>query len=107
MPLWEDNGQGDEYMKKLLAPALVVIALIVGISMLTSCTRVENTNQIKDNTSMFVIVESTAQWKVLYHKKTKVMYAVSSGSYNNGSFTLLVNADGTPMYTRRTKFYEE
>lgn len=27
----------------------------------------------------------------------KVMYAVSGGAYNNGTFTLLVNPDGTPM----------
>ena len=47
--------------------------------------------------SMFVSVEDTGIWAVVYHRETKVMYAVSRGSYNNGTMTLLVNADGTPM----------
>ena len=33
----------------------------------------------------------------MYHKETKVMYAVSSGGFNSGNFTVLVNPDGTPM----------
>ena len=36
-------------------------------------------------------------WKVVYHKETKVMYAISDQQNNRGTFTLLVNADGTPM----------
>lgn len=51
----------------------------------------------KDDTSMFIEVEQTGGWKVVYHKETKVMYVVSTGAYNFGTFTLLVNADGTPM----------
>jgi hypothetical protein len=33
----------------------------------------------------------------VYQKDTKVMYVISSGTYNHGTFTLLVNADGSPM----------
>ncbi len=48
--------------------------------------------------SMFVIVEKVDfGWWIVYHKETKVMYAISNGNYNNGSFTVLLNADGTPM----------
>ena len=50
-----------------------------------------------DSSSMFVCIEETASFSVVYHKETKVMYAVSGGSYNYGTFTMLVNADGTPM----------
>ena len=46
---------------------------------------------------MFVEREEANRWIIVYHKETKVMYAVSYGSYNIGTFTLLVNADGTPM----------
>lgn len=46
---------------------------------------------------MFVEIERTDSWKVVYHKETKVMYAVSFGGYNSGNFTLLVNDDGSPM----------
>lgn len=47
--------------------------------------------------SMFEIVEDGLNYKVMYNKDTKVMYAVSDSSYNRGNFTLLVNPDGTPM----------
>lgn len=47
--------------------------------------------------SMFVVVENTPTWIVVYHKETKVMYAVSDNSYNYGNFTLLVDADGKPL----------
>lgn len=49
--------------------------------------------------SMFIIIEENLpnDYLIAYHKDTKVMYAVSQGSYNYGNFTLLVNADGTPM----------
>ena len=53
--------------------------------------------------SMFVAVEDTDIWAVVYHRETKVMYAVSRGSHNNGTMTLLVNADGTPMIYRDGK----
>lgn len=49
--------------------------------------------------SMFVAVEKTKDFYVVYDRDTKVMYAVSGSSYssyNRGNFTMLVNADGTP-----------
>lgn len=54
----------------------------------------------KDTTeSMFVIVEGGGikSYVICYHKETKVMYAVSNGTYNGGTFTVMVNPDGTPM----------
>ena len=54
-------------------------------------------NHSKQETSMFVQVEKTEYWQVVYHNETKVMYTVSRGMYNSGNFTLLVNPDGTPM----------
>jgi hypothetical protein len=46
---------------------------------------------------MFVEIEQTGTWEIVYHKETKVMYAVSYGSYNCGTFTVLLDADGKPM----------
>jgi hypothetical protein len=76
-------------MKKIVA--LMIVVLVVA---LTGCSEVEE--KISDK-SEFVIVEGTSSWYIVYHKKTKVMYAVSQGAYNGGTFTLLVNPDGTPM----------
>ena len=35
--------------------------------------------------------------KIVYHKKTKVMYAISCGDHNCGTMTRLDNADGRPL----------
>ena len=80
-------------MKKILVICMICVFLLCG------CTpiQVEKTTTKKEETSMFIIIEEALTWRVVYHKDTKVMYAVSFGTYNNGTFTLLVNADGTPM----------
>ena len=85
-------------MKKLIV-LLMAIALCAclfvgcaGSSVSTSSTYNE------DAPSMFVTVEYVGEyWRVVYHKDTKVMYVVSSGSYNRGTFTVMLNPDGTPM----------
>ena len=47
--------------------------------------------------TMFVPVYNGMYYSVVYEKDTKVMYAVSDGTKNRGTFTSMVNADGTPM----------
>ena len=84
----------EQKMKK----SILIFALLLCL-LLCSCgaTVTNESDNTSDNTSMFVRVEATYEWWIVYHKDTKVMYAVSIGQYNNGNFTLLVNADGTPM----------
>lgn len=73
-----------------------IIAIVIGLCVfLCGCTTVETVEN--ESSSMFVRIESADFWDVVYHKETKVMYAVSDGHYNCGTFTLLVNPDGTPM----------
>lgn len=81
-------------MKRTILICVACIILLCGCSV---PVETEKANENQENTSMFVEVEQASGWKVVYHKETKVMYAVSYGSYNIGTFTLLVNADGTPM----------
>lgn len=76
--------------------AKAIILAVIACMMLSSCNSVETAKK-EDDTSMFVIVETTTLWKVVYHKDTKVMYIVSNGYQNCGTFTLLVDADGKPM----------
>lgn len=47
--------------------------------------------------SRFEIVEVDSCWYVVVDRETRVMYAVSTGTYNCGTFTLLVDADGYPL----------
>ena len=80
-------------MKKL---CLLIVILILSL-MLTGCyaTQVKEQETNKPE-SMFVMIEATYGWRIVYDKETKVMYAVSYVSNGTGKFTLLVNSDGTP-----------
>lgn len=79
-------------MKRITTVVLIVLILLVG------CSKVEKSVEPqKGNTSRFVEVELTSMWRVVADKETGVMYAVSFGTYNLGTFTLLVDADGNPL----------
>ena len=52
----------------------------------------------EDSPSMFITIEYVSEnWRVVYHKDTKVMYVISCGSHNRGTFTVMLNPNGTPM----------
>lgn len=80
-------------MKKII---ILFITLLMLLTM-AGCTTVETVDDDNKNTSMFKQIESAGTWIVVYHKETKVMYAVSNGSYSYGEFTVLVDADGEPL----------
>lgn len=62
-----------------------------------SSSTTENSLSTKNSNSMFAIAESTPLYDVLYHKDTKVMYVVSKGYYNQGTFTIMLDAEGMPL----------
>lgn len=84
-------------MKKKIA---LIVLLAIAAALLVGCThaKIEKSEDHvpEKKTSMFIEVEDTGYFIVVYDKKTKVMYAVSDSPYNNGNFTMLCNADGTP-----------
>lgn len=85
---------------KLAHVALVIPLIIAMLLALQGCALNETASEVDtDNPaqSMFVEVERTTTWRVVYHKDTRVMYVVSYGTYNCGTFTLLVDADGRPL----------
>lgn len=48
--------------------------------------------------SRFDVVESdNAYWMVVRDVQTGVLYAVLTGYYNKGNFTVLVDEDGKPL----------
>ena len=83
-------------MKKLI---VLLMAIALCACLFAGCGGGGNLAWDEDvsKSSSFVIVEDGASYCVVYHKDTKVMYTMSTGGYNCGSFCLLVNADGTPM----------
>ena len=85
-------------MKKLFV-FLMAIALCACLFVGCSGSSVSTSSTYnEDAPSMFVTIERVGEyWQVVYHKDTKVMYVVSGGSYNRGTFTVMLNPDGTPM----------
>ena len=81
---------------KRFSVIFVVLALCLSLCACGSDTTVQRENET--SSSMFVVVESVSDnWHVVYHKDTKVMYVISGGSYNRGTFTVLLNPDGMPQ----------
>lgn len=83
-------------MKKKNLAVCIAMAMMIGVA---GCSTVENVEAKEDTTeeSMFETVETEWNWSVVYHKETRVMYVVSRGSYNGGTFTLMVDSDGNPL----------
>lgn len=82
-------------MKKLLL-GVVCLCLLCGCAQ-TPKEKTEAVTEAAKETPIFVEIEHSLNWVIVYHKDTKVMYAVSNSHYNSGTFTLLVNAYGNPM----------
>lgn len=80
-------------MKKIIAILIVCFMLLFSVG----CQEVDVDKESYSTSSMFVKVESAGIWYVVYHKETKVMYVVSNGRYNHGTFTLMVDQDGKPL----------
>ena len=74
----------------------IILACIVCMILMCSCCSTTEMGAA-ENPSMFVAVEEETNYKIVYHRDTKVMYTISIGQYNKGSFTVLLNPDGTPM----------
>ena len=47
--------------------------------------------------SRFVCVEDSMGWRIMADRETGVMYVMSCGINNTGTFTLMVDADGNPL----------
>ena len=76
--------------------SMIVVILFIMV-MISGCGKDVAESESGDNRSMFISVERAGTWRVVYHKDTKVMYVVSNGGYNCGTFTLLVDRDGKPL----------
>lgn len=81
-------------MKRII---LFVVSILFVFSLCSCSHDTVDIESCQKTSSMFVMIEDTGIWNIVYHKDTMVMYVVSRGSYNQGTFTLMVNPDGTPM----------
>lgn len=82
-------------MKKTFVVFVMIVVMAFG---LIGCHNDSQPKELESvDGSSFLIVEYGVNYDIVYHKETKVMYIVSDGEYNRGNFTVMVNADGTPM----------
>lgn len=84
-------------MKKIF----IILAMVAAMSLgLVGCDYAAMESEEEDYSnvpSMFFEVEDGDTYRVVYHKDTKVMYTISDSGYNCGNFTVMLDADGTPM----------
>ena len=80
-----------------LAAFLVITSIVVMLAGYTSTRAEAKEVDDVDDGNTFILVDADYYCWIVYHKDTKVMYAVSRSGYNSGTYTVLVNADGTPM----------
>ena len=87
--------------KTLIKLFAIFVAIVLCACLFAGCggSSVSTSSAYNENApSMFITIENVSEsWRVVYHKDTKVMYVVSAGSYNRGTFTVMLNPDGTPM----------
>ena len=86
-------------MKIGMRTKIFVIAILTLCLFLTGCGAKKESVADLDvsNKSMFVIVEEGMSYEIVYHRDTKVMYAISCGSHNSGDFTVMVDKYGKPL----------
>ena len=83
----------------------LMVAVLVACMLLTGCgAKMKRESDMKSqgtDVSMFVVLEVGETYKIVYHQETKVMYAISNGGYNAGTFTVMLDADGKPLLYKK------
>ena len=74
-----------------------VIAILLILLMLVGCGKTEKAESESGKDGRFVTIENALSYLIVADRETGVMYAVSDGGYNRGTFTLLVDKDGNPL----------
>ena len=80
---------------------ILSICTVLFTSVCVACTHNDTIiSPTADNTSLIPEFDQVAAgrgYKIVYDINTGVMYTVSTGTYNNGNFSVLYNVDGTPL----------
>lgn len=85
-------------MKKVII-CLSIFVVIIGLICTVFVGCADSTAYAAEEADPYFIDVYTPpyrHYKVVYDKDTKVLWVVSFRDYNKGTFTMLVNSDGTP-----------
>lgn len=80
-------------MKKLI----VILMLAVTLAGCGSSNESDIRDGEKSNQKRLVLVEDEWPYKIMVDRETRVMYVVSNGRYNCGTFTVMVDESGKPL----------
>nr|DAU37863.1 MAG TPA: hypothetical protein [Caudoviricetes sp.] len=80
-------------MKRAIKIALLILLLALCAGMLAGRGGAQSE---AETPFVWIYYSGIATYCVGYDRDTGVMYSMSNGYYNNGTLTMLVNADGTP-----------
>ena len=88
-----------DYKEVGMRTKIFMIAILTFCLFLTGCgAKMESVADLNvSNESMFIVVEKGTNYKIVYHRDTKVMYVISLGPYNSGDFTVMVDEEGKPL----------
>lgn len=90
-----------EKMGKLVAIIAFVLAVFVSLMIIAFLMDVAvseiNSEVEAVDEDRFVTLSYDTNYYIVYDKETMVQYAVSNGSYNRGTFVMLVDKDGKPL----------
>lgn len=87
-------------MKKLILIVFVILMIFV----LSSCSGMEKVQKLEDVApKSFVVFEAYGSGDIVIDTETKVMYWLSTGAYNGGTLTLLVDSEGKPKIWEKVK----
>ena len=74
-----------------------VITLFAAMMLVTGCGGKAERKTEYLRRGRFAVLETMPTWAVVVDVETGVMYTVSNGGRNRGTFTMLVDADGKPL----------
>lgn len=82
-----------------------ILGIIFASLVLTGCSDHPkvNDNQSSELPTYFVAISDEYCHEIVYDTRTGVEYSRSGGSYNGGTLTLLVDADGNPLIYKGEK----
>lgn len=80
-------------MKKLIV-MLMLAVMLVGCG---NSSESDVRDSEKSSQKRFVPVEIAWSYEIMVDRETRVMYVISNGAYNHGTFTLMVDKSGKPL----------
>lgn len=87
-------------MKKLILIVFVILMVFV----LSGCSGMKKIQELDDVIpKSFAVFEEYDYGRVVIDTETKVMYWLSTGTYNGGTLTLLVDSEGKPKIWEKVK----